>query len=155
MSPQVSASNGPIPMRRILFTAVIIATTSSFANAQELPHVKTQSGEEMVEACRIIADGIVPPANKTFQAGICLGEIEALNWVAPGLAGDPIRACVPADVTQQQLAKVVADYLEQNADRLREPFQGLALEALAGTWPCPARKSGWLVGLWNRIFPME
>jgi hypothetical protein len=125
------------------------------ASGQQLDPVKTQSGNEMVDACRMVADGTVPPPDKAFQAGICLGEIEALNWVAPGMLGGPIHACVPEDVTKRQLAKVVADYLQENADRLREPFQGLALEALAATWPCAARKFGWLVGLWKRMVPSD
>jgi hypothetical protein len=136
-------------MRRLLIMAASVAIAFS-ADAQEA----TQRGNDMVEACRIVASGNPPTADTAFQAGICLGEIEALNWIAPGLEGDVIRACVPPDVTRQQLAIVVANYLEHNADRLREPFQGLALEALAGTWPCQI-KPGWLVKLWNRLVPTD
>ena len=132
-------------MRRILIAAAGIVAMVLSADAQE--HL--QSGNDLVEACRVIANGSAPTPNNAFQAGICLGQIEALNWVAPGIAGESIRACVPQNITRQQMAKVVVTYFDQNTDRLREPFEGLALEALALTWPCHEER-GWFERWWNR-----
>lgn len=130
-------------MRRTLIVMVAIAVLVCPAGAQQQ---NTPTGNDLINACRIVASGSVPNADSNFQAGICLGEIEALNWLAPG-ANDPnLRSCVPAEVTSQQLARVAVAYLDHNPDRLREEFQGLALEALAHAWPCPST-SGWL-GRW-------
>lgn len=123
------------------------------ARARQLEHIKTQNGNDMVEACRIVAEGEAPPPDEAYRTGICLGEIEALTWIAPGLAGDPIRACVPKWKEPQEIAKVVSDYLNKYPEQLREPFEGLALEAMADTWPCPRKQAGWLAKLWARIFP--
>jgi hypothetical protein len=142
-------------MRRffILATSTLVSF-SAVAQATELPYIKTQSGSDMVEACRIVADGATPPPDKEYRTGICFGEIEALTWLAPGVAGDEIRSCVPENVTEQQIAKVIADYLDKNRDMLHEPFEGLALQALSETWPC-RKKSGWLARLWDTITPQN
>jgi hypothetical protein len=136
-------------MRRILIALAGIAAMVSPAGAQQ----RTKSGNDMIEACRMFASGTASTPDNALQAGTCLGEIDALNWLAPVMEGESVRACVPTIATQQQMAKVVVDYLVQNADRLREPFQGLALEALADTWPCPKSKAGLLQRFWDRIAP--
>jgi hypothetical protein len=100
----------------------------------------------LIDACRVIA-GTTPTEHKSLQEeGVCLGKIEALNWVAPMLYDENLRSCVPTDVTNVQMAKIIVAYLDQNADRLREPFDGLALEALAHAWRCP-KNPGWF-GKW-------
>jgi hypothetical protein len=136
-------------MRRILITVVGIAAIVLPADAQQ----HTENGSDMIEACRIIASGTALLLDNALRAGTCRGEIDALNWIAPVIGDSSLRACVPTSVTQQQEAKVIVDFLAQNADRIREPFQGLALEALAGIWPCPKDKPGLLRRLWNRIAP--
>jgi hypothetical protein len=110
----------------------------SAASAQEL----SKTGKDLVEACRALANGVTPTAVSAVQIGTCLGEIKALNWLAPGVADPNLRSCVPANVTDTEMAGTIVNYLDGNPDRLREPFQGLALQALAGTWPCP-KPRGW------------
>lgn len=135
-----------------LFSALLVLTLRvqvSAASAQEL----SKTGRDLVEACRALATGEKPPADNAFQIGTCLGEIKALNWLAPGVADPNLRSCVPANVTDIEIASIIVDYLDRNPDRLREPFQGLALEALAGTWPCPKPRS-WF-GRWFQSEPDE
>jgi hypothetical protein len=91
----------------------------------------------------MVASGTAPASGGAFQAGTCFGEIETLNWFAPGAYDENLRSCAPENVTRRQMAKVIVDYLDRNRDRLNEPFEGLALEAFAHTWPC-AEKRGWL-----------
>jgi hypothetical protein len=119
-------------MQRALIGLVLIIAIVFPADAQQ----NSESGNAMIDACRIVASGNVPAPDHALQAGTCLGELDALNWIAPVMGSDVIRACIPTTTSRQELAKVVVDYLDQNADRLRESFQGLALEALAGRWPC-------------------
>jgi len=126
-------------MRHGLIIATAIVFIGCPANAQEQ---RTRSGNDLIEACRSVAGVTIPTPDNSLQAGVCLGKIEALNWLAPGQQDDRLRSCVPSNVTPQQMAKVVVAYLDQNRDRLREPFEGLALEALARTWPC-AEEPGW------------
>lgn len=125
-------------MRSLLIVAATMAAIISPARAQE----PNQNGIDLIEACRAIAGGTVPTSDTALRIGVCRGQIEALNWLAPGAYDKRLRSCVPSTVNLQEMAKVVVDYLDHNRDRLREPFEGLALEALAQTWPCP-QKPGW------------
>ena len=135
-------------MQLILITVAMLIATVFPVHAQQAktPEVVDQgtilTGSNMIDACRLIASGATPTVDQTFQMGICLGELQALNWGAPGAYDENLRSCAPTDVTHRELAKVVVDYLDQNRDRLREPFEGLALEALAHSWRCPETK-GW------------
>ncbi len=121
-------------MRTILIIAAAIAAIARPAYAQE----RTYSGNDLIEACRVVAKGTITDTHDPLHVGVCLGEIEALNWTAPGVHDENFRSCPPDEVTRQQLAKVVVDYLDRNHDQLTEPFEGLALEAFAHTWPCSA-----------------
>jgi hypothetical protein len=125
-------------MRYIIIVGGVIASLTCPAVAQE----RGQSGNDLIEACRLIANGATPTSDNALQVGFCSGELEALNWLAPGVNDGNLRACVPDSETPQQIAKVVVDYFDSIRGRLREPFEGLALEALAHTWPC-AQEPGW------------
>jgi Rap1a immunity proteins len=127
-----------------IFVVTGVAPWSPVSAAQEL-----QTGNDLLTACRLLAndtevknDGDAT-AGDPLHLGICFGEIEALNWLAPGVPDPNLRSCVPADTTTAQMAKVIVQYLGLRPERLREPFEGLALEALAHTWPC-SRQGGWL-----------
>jgi hypothetical protein len=132
-------------MRQGLLIATAIVVIVCPANAQE----RTPSGNDLIEACRSIAGGTIPTPDKSLQAGVCLGEIEALDWLAPGQEDERLRSCVPSSATRQQMAEVVVAYLDQNRDRLSEPFEGLALEALARMWPCK-EEPGWFEKWFNK-----
>ena len=135
-------------VRAVLLAVVVVAGVapwSAASVAQEL-----QTGNDLLTACRLLAnnDSAVKSdanakADDPLHLGICFGEIEALNWLAPGAYDPNLRSCVPADITTAQMAKAIVQYLGHRPDRLREPFEGLALEALAHTWPCPGHR-GWL-----------
>jgi hypothetical protein len=140
-------------MRHVLIAATAIAVIGCPASAQE----HAPNGIDLIEACRVIASGTTPTPENTLQVGICRGELEALNWYAPGAFDTRLRSCAPSEITSQQLAKTVVDYFDRIRDRLREPFEGLALEAFAHTWPCAedAEDHGWF-GKWqNKKEPSE
>ena len=98
-----------------------------------------KNGSDLIEACRAAASG--SPLT-TVQQGMCVGEVVALAWLAPGQINSALRSCVPDNVDAQQMVQVVVNYLDRNQDRLRVPFEGLALEALAQRWPCQKSPSG-------------
>lgn len=124
-------SRGRMP-RIIVIAAATAVTVAWSASAQQA----VQTGNDLLDACRIAAAEVPSTPNNSFQVGVCLGEIEALEWLAPGQENERLRSCVPSNITRQHMAKVVVAYLDHNHDRLREQFEGLALEALASTWPC-------------------
>jgi Rap1a immunity proteins len=133
---------------QIISVAMVALVYPAHAQGQK------QSGSDLIEACRSIARGITPTPDSALQVGICLGELEALNWFAPGANDENLRSCVPKSVMRQQMATIVVAYLDKNSTRLREPFEGLALEALAVAWPCT--KESWWFGKWfNNKAPDE
>jgi hypothetical protein len=44
--------------------------------------------------------------------------------------------CAPEGTKVEQSVPVVADYLKNHPERLRENFHQLAVAALAAQWPC-------------------
>lgn len=121
----------PVIQLAFLITAVITQTVySNYASA------RWYRGSDLLEACRVISTGGAASAENSQRVGVCLGQIEALDWTAPGMKNEKLQACVPDETTPQQTAKVIVDFLDQNPGRRSEPFEGLALEAFAHTWPC-------------------
>lgn len=115
----------------VIPSRVLAQTAPAFLNA------KVWSGADLNEACKEIGFGSPLKPDDVLQAGVCLGEIEALNFVAQGLGNERLRACMPPGITRLEKLRVVVVYVDQNQDRLHEPFEVLALEALARGWPCP------------------
>ena len=62
------------------------------------------------------------------QAGMCAGEVI-------GIAAT-LSACIPKEVTKEQLVRVVVDSAEKNPANMQEDFSQLAAIAIAGAWPC-------------------
>ena len=119
-------------IRRLFSIATAIALLVGPAQALE----RWYSGNDLLAACRVVSTGSTPTSENAQLVEVCLGEIEALDWAAPGMQNEKLQSCVPDDVTIKQVAKVIIDFLDQNPERRGEPFEGLALEALALTWPC-------------------
>jgi len=116
--------------------AVIASICFFFLYTASATAADVGSANYMIEDCRIVASGATPQTDHMFQAGVCIGRIDALSDVAVRLEDKRYRSCRPTDVTIVQIAKVVVTYLDQNPARLHEPFNSLALEAFAHAWPC-------------------
>jgi Rap1a immunity proteins len=95
------------------------------------------SAAELNEACREVGFGASVKAEDSMRAGVCLGEVESLSWAAQGMSKEKLRSCIPTGITRLEKLRVIVVYLDQNHVRLSEPFEVLALEALAQGWPCP------------------
>jgi hypothetical protein len=128
---------------------LMIASAFIAVSFQALAQQPEQSGADLFGACRVIASEATVTTESARQAGVCSGELTALRWFAPGVNDDNLRSCIPADVTHQQLAKIVVGYFDQNKSRLQERFEGLALEAFAHAWPCPKERR-WYERWFNR-----
>ena len=125
-------------MWRIALVSIAAAATVCAAEAQD----QRITGSELLDACRVVATGVTPTSDNSLKVGLCLGELDALNWIMPGIYHEDVRSCIPEQVTRSQMAKVAVDYMDRNRPRLGEPFQGLALEAFVQSWPCPP-EPGW------------
>ena len=72
---------------------------------------------------------VANPGGVSFREGLCLGIVSTIP------SADE-KTCVPPQATNQQMVRVVVQYIDARPARLHEPFQDLALEALRATWPC-------------------
>ena len=126
--------------------AVVAMTALSIGACPAEP--ATHTGRDLVEACRRVTNHSQPSPSDNEDDGVCVGEIEALNWLAPGEIEFSLRSCVPDAVSVSQMAQAVVTFIDGNHDRANEPFEGLALEGLALKWPCARKDDGWL----HRLF---
>ena len=129
-------------MRALLFSCWLVSLVffPSGLYAQSGPALfneRVWTGAELNEACRGVGYGASFKAEDSLLIGVCLGEVEALSWAAQRLGNEKLHSCIPVGITRLEKLRVIVVYLDQNHVRLGEPFEVLALEALAHGWPCP------------------
>jgi hypothetical protein len=109
----------------IALFAAAISLNYSFAFAQD-----SNSANYIMDACR---DNLLRqmPNDKMvwYLAGTCIGEITGIGYAAKDL-------CIPANVTLEQMNRVVVKYIDDRPARLNENFVKLAHEALKEAFPC-------------------
>ena len=66
-----------------------------------------------------------------FGAGYCVGMVRVILNTA-----SMWNSCPPANVTPALAVRVVVAYVNQNANRMHESFEVLAVEAIRDAWPC-------------------
>ena len=117
---------------RLAIASLVVAAcvVSSSANAQQ----DFRSGNFFLEGCREAASNVLTNENR-FVAGLCHGVISGIIFSL-----DEKDFCTPRDATNQQRARVVYAFLQNNPGRTHEQFTGLAYEALIKAWPCNRAK---------------
>src|SRR4030081_2635979 len=70
-------------------------------------------------------------AAQGFGAGYCVGMVRVILTTA-----SIWNSCPPANVTPALAVRVVVAYVNQNANRMHESFELLAVEAIRDAWPC-------------------
>ena len=65
------------------------------------------------------------PARTSFKAGICTGTVRGIAFADPDI-------CPPEVVTQGQMVRVVASYIDVRPSRQHESFEMLTMEVLTG-----------------------
>jgi hypothetical protein len=95
-----------------------------------------ESGNDIREACQILAGGQVPKdALENAKGGYCLGFVTALLFIG-GRLDDPDRFCPPNGVTVKQGNLVFLKYLHDNPDMTHQPAESLAIAAFRKAWRC-------------------
>ena len=70
-----------------------------------------------------------------MQAGMCAGEVIGIAEMLKGSDQAP-RACIPKEVTKEQLVRVVVASIEKIPAQMHEDFGTLAAAAIVAAWPC-------------------
>jgi hypothetical protein len=61
----------------------------------------------------------------------CASTVRTMMYVAASRG-----ICPPDGTTVGQAVRVIVTYIDHHPERMREPFEALALEALQQAWPC-------------------
>jgi hypothetical protein len=87
------------------------------------------SADYVMPGCR---EFIGAGSGTTHLRGYCVDLVigVARNAYVPSI-------CLPREVTDEQIVRVVVRYIDSQPARLHEDFVLLAIEALRKTWPCP------------------
>lgn len=129
-----------------LIMALLLIPSVSFADL---------SGKQLQEDCKlVIGESPAPPKNhdkeieQNFRAGACTGYLKGLDdmhmvyaaVVARYHKSDNPRAfflyCIPYKIHNEQLAKVVVDYIKKHPEELKSPASVAAVKALRNAFPC-------------------
>ncbi|MFV3283168.1 Rap1a/Tai family immunity protein [Pseudomonas sp. NY15356] len=93
-------------------------------------------GNELLRNCKeFIKDG----SFDALLAGECTGLIRGVASTVYFYSGDlknDEKFCMPDDVTNGQVARIVIKYLEDNPKILNRPDMALVWEALIDAYPC-------------------
>jgi hypothetical protein len=119
--------SGVFRMFRLLMIALMMILSCEVAFAEE----DRPSANSVAEGCRLVADD--QPSTGSINEGICSGLIS-------GLAYSDLMICIPPEVRNDQMARVVVQYIDQRPVKRHENFLKLASEALRVTWPCKAQQ---------------
>jgi Rap1a immunity proteins len=86
------------------------------------------SADYLLPGCR---DFIGTGTSNAHLRGYCVDLVMgvARDAYAPGI-------CLPREVTDEQIVRVVVQYIDSQPARLQEDFVLLATEALRKNWPC-------------------
>jgi len=116
-------------MRTAIICGALMALTVTTAAAAEKD---MSSANFFLPHCKVSLD---PKARDySFVSGVCAGSVSGLVFALATLT--PGTLCIPAAANTSQMVRVVIRYVETRPQRMHEPFESLALEALRDAWPC-------------------
>jgi hypothetical protein len=121
---------------RLLYSVSLFVLCAALSSGPAEAQGRTSdvdSANWVLPGCKAFAEN--RPDLLAFRQGICAGAITALTFIGSSLP-EGYRTCPPKTATHGQKIRVVIRYLEQQPERLHEPFNGLVLEALSSAWPC-------------------
>ena len=125
--------------------AVFFLCSSGRAGTAEQPDI-SRSGSEFLEVCSGIDGERNRNPVRAYDDATCLGWVEGFAdgfTVHDELLGVPVKdrmACVPHEVTTIRTVRAIKKYIADNPDKARRPTRYIASLALAGAFPCKARK---------------
>ena len=126
------------PILLPLFAAILIAFAASPAMAEIDGNMLLDNCNEAV---RYLEDKNAPSIN--FSAvNFCVGFISGVNevhstFVSSVSCFDPPVFCIPPKTNQEQLVKVVFNFLKSHPEDLHYKGSVIAISALKEAFPCP------------------
>jgi Rap1a immunity proteins len=111
------------------------------------PLANAETAEEMLSACRPVANASVSNSNvnlpQTFEGGLCWGSfsiIQNLTTLLDIKTGNrEFSVCTPENSTRTQLIAAFVEYIKQKPQRYSEEFLVVVLDSLRESFPCTDR----------------
>lgn len=140
-------TNTETAMKSIIFLVLIsVISISAFADdvtngtGNQLQtfcnNENASSGNVSWYACVMYVDGVLD--GFTQAAGMAFAEMKknANSITEAAYANLLMNACIPPDVTRNQIALVVTKYLGDHPAKLNDASPTLVLDAISNAWPC-------------------
>ena len=140
-------------IRLFLLLATLVMSSSSPICAQETPGgtvITYQSGEQLINRCRAYLrfrrqDPVTQEEMQQvlYDSGLCSGYVMGVVDLVRAEGEQTFKTnkiapiCLPKDIPGDTITQIVARYLDQNPDLLRQLSGGeVVIVALAKTSPC-------------------
>jgi Rap1a immunity proteins len=104
----------------IIFSAAVPGSTFSQDPVDDAARTVTAGCPEALKRTGPVA---------TFETGMCLGILKGLHYLSNDI-------CIPPATSLSQMGDVVARYFDDHADKVRDDFQEMAIDAMRTAWPC-------------------
>jgi hypothetical protein len=116
-------------MRRFILCAPFLVAIMFVGTAVVAEDV--HSGNYVMLGCRSALESSAPkPSETIFREGLCAGILTVIRELRI------VGICVPTEIPNSQVIRVVTQYIDSRPVRLNESFTNLATEALIAAWPC-------------------
>lgn len=112
----------------------VLATALMFAGGYSPAPVMAATGNEVLLDCA--------KDSTEFKASYCFGYVVGAAEMASAILslGGRKWFCAPDNVTNGQLERVIAKYVENNPAKTSDPAAVLVLTALVDAFPCPKQE---------------
>lgn len=119
-----------------VFLAVVVAPTFCAAS-------RGMDGNKMLEDCQpLFDDSLNPQGRKALDAAYCAGYVDGVlethgMWKAvEGKTSQAAHYCMPAEVPNGQVLKIIKKWLDENPERLHWSGEVIIHKALMQAFPC-------------------
>jgi len=119
----------------VALTGIALAGTCSTVNAEN----RTDGNELLTQCQHLINAADLKKGYNPFQAGLCLGSVQAVRGTVDFLSDDlknDSKFCIPAGVTNGQIARITVKFLKDYPTLLNQSQAGLIWLALTDAYPC-------------------
>jgi Rap1a immunity proteins len=148
-----AGASGGVMRSMLVTTALATIAAVVLMETTALPQVDTNSGNYMLPLCqaflRMQSHDMAAITNELstggarsggiplsmMQAGMCAGEVIGIAEMLKASDQAP-RACIPKEVTKEQLVRVVVASVEKDPANMHEDFGTLAAATIVAAWPC-------------------
>lgn len=93
-------------------------------------------GNDLIKWCQEVNSDNAA-TKSSFGSGYCMGTMSTVNTLVNYInSGLSVEMCPPPEITNEQMARIVVKYLQQNPEVLHLDATALTVSALRTAYPC-------------------